>query len=439
MSSFILLASFLLVGNLQAQTIIYDEETESFIQKLSVPLFRSANIPFNRNNVYILSDESLNAFVADGNLLFINTGTIVRAGSDDELRGVIAHEIGHIQGGHILRGKLKAQQLSEAGLASMLVAGAAAIASGRGDVGMALMLGSQSSMMNNYLNYRVQEERSADEAGVRLLNDNQISPQGMRNFMKKIEQENLATGVSETPYFRTHPVTKERISFIEEATQNSPYKQVTQTEEFRRVKAKLYAFIYPPEMVFAAYGKGQTIVEKYALAIVNYRIMQKKKAIALIDELISLEPNNPFFHELKAQIYLETGNVKQAKTEYKKALSLLPTSNLFMVSLAQATLEDEPTQAELIETERNLNKVVIVQPTYEAWLLLARTYAMRGKMTEANYASAESSLRLGQFDAANKQLDMAKKGNPTPALSLKIADLENRIKDAEKDAYQGKY
>lgn len=434
-----LLASFLLVPNAYAQTIIYDEETETFLQGLSMPLFRSANVPFNRNNIYIISDDSLNAFVSDGNSLFINTGTIVRAGSDDELRGVIAHEIGHIQGGHILRGKLKAQQLSEAGLASMLVAGAAAVASGRGDVGMALMLGSQGSIFNDYLNYRVQEERSADEAGIRLLNDNHISPQGMRNFMKKIEKENLATGVTETSYFRTHPVTSERISFIEDAAQKSPYKGVQTTEEFVRIKAKLTAYLYPPEVVLATYGKGQTIADKYALAIINYRMMKKEKSISIIDELITIEPNNPYFHELKGQIYLETGNAKQAKAEYSKALALLPNSNLFRVNLAQAVLEDEPTQAELVQTENNLNKVIIVQPTYESWLLLARTYALRNNMAGANYASAESSLRIGQFDAAHKQIDMARKASPTPALSLKLNDLENRIKDAEKDAYQGQY
>lgn len=431
-----LLMSFFLCSNSFAQiNIISDEETELYIQKLATPIFKSANEPFNRSSFFIVNDDSLNAFVADGNNLFVNTGTIIRSDSDDEIAGVIAHEVGHIQGGHILRGKLREQQLSHVGLASMLLAGAAAVASGRGDVGMAIALGSQSSIMSSYLNYRVEEERSADEAGIKLLTANQISPEGLRRFMKKISQQNITTGVEETPYFRTHPVTTERLSFLENADRNSPYRGKTNiSEEFLRVKAKLIAFIYPPNIALKFYGKNKTIPQKYARTIIYFKQMQKQKAIDNINDLISLEPENPFFRELKAQIYMETGDVRTAKQEYKKALDLLPNSSIFKINLAHATLEDSPSISELKQIETILNQAILIRPSYESWVLLARTYGMQNKVAEANYASAEASLRIGLFPVAKKQATDALKSAKNAKLKLKINDLINRIDEFEKSS-----
>jgi predicted Zn-dependent protease len=423
-----LLMSFFLCKNTFSLNIIYDEEAELYLQNLARPIFRAANQPFNRNNFFIVNDDGLNAFVADGNALFINTGTIISSDNDDEIAGVIAHEVGHIQGGHILRGKLRQQELSEVGLASMLLAGAAAVMSGRGDVGMAIMLGSQSSILNSYLSYMVEEERSADEAGIKFLKETQTSPEGMRNFMKKIAQQNIAEGIEETSYFRTHPVTKERLGFLDNAVKNSHYTGRNKTsEEFLRVKAKLIAFLYTPDTALKYYPKNNTIPEKYAHTIIYFKQMKKQEAINNINELIGLEPNNPFFRELKAQIFMETGDVKTAKKEYKKALDLLPNSTLLKVSYAQATIEDEPTSQELKELETMLNQAVFVRPSYEAWILLARTYGMQNKLPEANYASAEGSFRLGLFDVAKKQANDALKGNSSPKLTLKINDLINRI------------
>lgn len=413
--------------------IISDEETELYLQKIASPIYKSAGVPFNRNSFYIVNDDSLNAFVADGNNLFINTGTIIKSESDDEIIGVIAHEVGHIQGGHILRGKLKGQQLSEAGLASMILAGAAAVISGRGDVGAAIILGSQSSMMNAYLGYRVEEERSADEAAMKFLNENQVSPEGMKNFMKKISQQNIASGVEEDSYFRTHPLTSERIAFLENASNNSKYKDKTNvSEEYLRIKAKLTAFLYPPKITLKHYPNNKTIPEKYARAIIYFKQLNMDKAIKSIDELISMEPRNPFFRELKAQMYMETGNAGKAKKEYGEALNLLPNSALFKVNLAHATLEDNPSKEELSETEKNLNHAILVHPTYEAWILLARTYDLQGKKSEANYAAAEASTRIALFDVAKKQAEEALKNTSNTTLKLKINDLQNRIEQIEK-------
>lgn len=198
----------------QGISLISDEETEQLLGKIARPLFTAAKVRFNRNDIYIVDDPTLNAFVADGNALFVHTGTIIAADSPNELAGVIAHETGHIEGGHILRQKLKNQELQGVTLASAILAGTAAALSGRGDAAMAVMLGTQSSALTHYSRYRTQEERSADEAAMKLLNKTGQSPAGMLTFMKRISTRNTMSGIEEIPYFRTHPITRERISFL---------------------------------------------------------------------------------------------------------------------------------------------------------------------------------------------------------------------------------
>ena len=223
--SILLQSALLSYAKADSISLISDEETEDFLAKQLKPIFNAAGIPFNRNNIYIVNDNSLNAFVSDGNNMFVNTGTLMRADNENEIVGVLAHETGHIMGGHILRQKLKLQDMQQVSLASLLAAGAAAAATGRADAAMAIMMGTQSSVLNAMMAYQVEEERSADESAVKLLSATKQSPIGMRNFMKKIEHQNRLSGVSENPYFRTHPVTSERIAFLNYAAQNHLFRK----------------------------------------------------------------------------------------------------------------------------------------------------------------------------------------------------------------------
>lgn len=418
------------INNLAAQAInlISDEETEYLLGNIARPLFNAAGVNYNRNNIFIVNDGSLNAFVADGNNLFVHTGTIMAATSPNELAGVIAHETGHIQGGHILRQKLKNKAMQEVTLASVVLAGAAA-AVGSGDAAMAVLLGSQSSSLTHYTKYRTEEERAADEAAMNLLDKTQQSPVGMLKFMKRINQQNTLSGVVETPYFRTHPVTRERLTFFEEQVKNSTINDNGKLQaDFDLVKAKLFAYLNSPQLTLQKYPLNNTSdAATYAQAIAYFKSLNITKAHQQIDKLIAQYPHNPFYKEMKAQIYLETGKVKAAKAEYQQALDLLPNSALLQVSLSQAILEDEPSQAEVRQAIDLLNKSLITRPTGFSWLLLARAYGLNGDEAAANYAAAEYSLRIGADKVAERQAKEAKKGNPSPKVALKLDDLLARI------------
>lgn len=421
-------------ANTKEIKLISDEETEQFLAGIIYPLFKAADIPFYRNNIFIVEDNSLNAFVADGNKMFVHTGTITKSDTADEISGVLAHETGHIMGGHIIRQKLKAQDMYEVSMLSTILAGAAAAVSGRGDAAMAVMLGGQSSLINHFTHYRTEEERSADEAAIKLLNATQQSPAGILNFMKKIKKENIMEGREETPYFRTHPVTNDRIYFFENALINSPYKQAPQNDFFLRVKAKIKAYLQKPEQTFKDYPLSRDdIPAVYAQAIAYMKKSDFEKALNKTDILILRDENNPFFYELKGQIYLETGKIKQAKQNFAKAYELLPDSHLMQINYAHAILEDNPDMSSAKQAINLLNKSLVKEQGIVTWLLLAKAYGITGDMAKATYASAEYSFRIGNIDVAKKQLETAKKYNPDTRLRLKIDDLADRLKAVDKN------
>ena len=396
----------------QGISLISDEETEQLLGKIARPLFTAAKVRFNRNDIYIVDDPTLNAFVADGNALFVHTGTIIAADSPNELAGVIAHETGHIEGGHILRQKLKKQELQGVTLASAILAGTG-------------------SALTHYSRYRTQEERSADEAAMKLLNKTGQSPAGMLTFMKRISTRNTMSGIEEIPYFRTHPITRERISFFEEAAKRFPLTAADLLQnEFERVKAKLYAYLNTPADTYKKYpATDKSISGQYARAIADFKALKFNQALSGLEKLSQSEPDNPYFYELKGQIYLETGKIKPAVAAYRKALSLMPTSALLQISTAQAILEDSPDKNEIQEAINLLNKANISRPLGFSWLLLSRAYGMAGNEAAANYAAAEHSLRIGAQDIAERQAEQAKINAKDAKLRLKIDDLLVRIKN----------
>ncbi len=432
--SVLLQSAFLSDASAASISLISDEETEQFLARQLRPVFKAADIPFNRNNIYIVNDDSLNAFVGDGNNMFVHTGTLMKANDENEVAGVLAHETGHIMGGHILRQKIKLQNMQQISLASMLAAGAAAAATGRADAAIAIMMGTQSSMLNAMLAYQVEEERSADESAVKLLQKTEQSPAGMRNFMKKIDRQNRLNGIAENPYFRTHPVTAERISFLNNAVRQSSFPAPAQpSNEFLRIKAKLSAFMEEPRKVLQKYPPSdKSTPARYAQAIVFFRMLKLNQSLKILNELIAEEPENPYFHELKGQIFMETGKIKPARTEYQKALSLLPNSALFQINLAQAVLEDNPNRNELEHTAEILNKSLLQRPDTYGWLLLSRAYGGLNDAANSNYAAAEYSLRIGAAETARRQANTALTANPSPQLRLKIDDLLNRIGEEDK-------
>lgn len=433
----ILLLPFFLCDKAEADglKLITDEETETLLDEIIKPLMQKASQPYSRDHIHIIDDNSLNAFVSDGNHLFINTGTLIKAENVNELTGVIAHEIGHIKGGHILRQKLEIREMNNLSLLSAALAGTAGVLSGRADAAFAILLGGQSSALNKFVHYRANEERAADETAVKLLKATEQSPQGILNFMKKIAKQNSLSGVEETPYFRTHPMTPERIAFFEKATTESKFPTTSKYDNtLAMVQTKLKAYLGNPKKIIAELMKCQEQTKcQYGLTIAYFRDLQFAKAFDLADKLVGKEPNNPYFYEIKGQMEMENGKVKQAKNSYAKAYSLKPQSNDIRFGYAFALLEDNPSKAEADRAISLLNAVTLKDKNnFRAWTMLAKAYGVSNDMAKANWAAAESLAIIGNWEAAMRKLDEAEKLSPTPQIKIKIDDLKERIKQEKK-------
>lgn len=415
-------------------SLISDDETQTFLSNIIKPLFNAAGIPFDANKIFIVNDNSLNAFVSNGNYMFVHTGTLINADNVNEISGVLAHETGHIAGGHIARQKLRIEQLQTLSVASLIVAGAAAATSGRGDAALAVVLGSQSSLLNAMTAYQMQEERSADESAVKYLTHTKQSIQGLKNFMKKIQMHNRLSGYTETPYFRTHPLSLEREEFFNQSLKKHSYPEKTDFDkDFKLIKAKLTAFLLPIERSQAIYPTNDTSTAGlYANAIISYKKNDFQKADEILNQLITQYPLNPYFYELKGQFLFESGRTHLAIKEYEKALQLKPQSKDIMLGWAHASLElphDKQTLQKIIAV---LNRVQLKNPSSTGWLLLARAYDENGQQPYALYCSAQYSLAIGNIETAKKQINQAFT-EASESLKLKLADLKNFITQKEEN------
>ncbi|MBO5038647.1 MAG: M48 family metalloprotease [Alphaproteobacteria bacterium] len=436
---FILTIIFCLFGfNAKAVSLISDEETESYLYDILKPIFNAADLPLRRDYIHIVKDDSLNAFVGDQNRMFVHTGTLIKAANSNEIEGVLAHETGHILGGHILRLKIKMQDLQKATLASMVAAAGAAAASGRGDAAIAVVLGAQSSAINAMSAYQMSEERAADETAVLLLGKNHKSVKGLKDFMTKIQNANRLQGIEEIPYFRTHPVTSERVGFFNDKLkkERGVSNDFAKDERLKRIRAKLFAYLAPLDKVIKQYPLTDTSIAGNVAHTVYY-MRQRKQAEALkyADILIGKEPNNPYFLELKGQILFEGGRFAEAARIYQEALSFKPQSDLFKLNYAEAVLAGKPSAQDLKKLIALLEQAGRNGAYPSAYLYLGRVYADLGQMAEADYFAAEYNYALGEKEIAQKQLKKALKQNLRSDIKLRAKDLEAKLwQDKKKDS-----
>ncbi len=417
-------------------SLLTDDETQALLENIIQPIFKVADVPYDKNRIHILNETSLNAFVTDGNHMFVHVGTLMNAKNVNELSGILAHETGHIAGGHVMRQKLKINDMKTLSAISLIAAGGLAVASGRGDAAMAVALGTHGSLLNTMMAYQTSEERAADESAVKYLKKLNQSPQGLADFMRTIQKTNRLSGYKESPYFRTHPMSAERLSFFQMQTQKNGGKTTSDYDgDLRRVQAKLKAFLLPLERVLKEYPRTDRSEEsEYAHAIVALREKKFKDALFLVDDLIRAHPENPYFYQLKGQILFEKGEARAAANAFDKALSRKPLSDEIMLAYAEAALEAPNHKQDLRKIIDVLNQLQYSKDNTRGWELLAKAYYEKGMKAESLYAAAKYSFCLDNHETAKKQIKEARSLNLPDTLRIKLNDLENEIKEKSKPA-----
>lgn len=415
-----------LLGQAAAQqgpqiNLVRDAEVENIIRAYAAPVFRAGGFDPRQIKIFLVNDRTLNAFVAGGLNMFLNTGLLMRADDPGQVIGVMSHELGHIVGGHLARMDERMREARKQSLVTMVLGALAGAAVGRSDAAAAVITGSNQAILASFLKYSQTQEASADAAGVKFMDQAGISSKGLADFMRVLSNQELLTVGRQDPYMRTHPVTQTRVEFIENHLASSPNKDAKLPPEFyemhRRMKAKLSGFIDPINTVLQKYPESDTSIDaRYARAIAYYRKPDVPRAMSLIDALLAERPNDPYFNELKGQMLFENGHATDAVASYQQAVKLAPDSGLLRTGLAQAQIESQ---------DPSLLKSAIAN-LEESWRLddenlltlklLAAAYGRDGQQGMASLQLAELAFVQGRNGDAKIYADRAlgglKPGSP---------------------------
>ncbi len=430
----ILLLSWTLVlpepADARSLKFIRDAEIENIIRDYATPLFQVAGLNPQDVDVYLIDDPSLNAFVSGGQNLFMHTGLLMASEDPMEVIGVIAHETGHIAGGHIASRIGELKDAEKQVWATYILGLGAALLTGQPGLGAAVITGGQDVILKGLLSYSRSQESSADQAAVRYLNGTQQSPRGLLTFMEKLAGQEMFLATSQDPYLRTHPLTRERIIFLEDQVRQSRYADAPPRADFvtkhKRMQAKLVGFLEPIGRVFRKYPESdQSLEGRYARSIAYFRRPDLDRALPIIEGLVNQYPTDPYFRELKGQILFENGRLADALPEYDAAVRLLPNAPQLTLALAQVQLGLN--EAQLDESAlKHLRTTLRFEPNNPtAWRLSAVAYGRMGDQGMTSLSLAEESLARRKLRQAQQQARRAQNLLPQGSPGwLRAQDLE---------------
>lgn len=428
-ATFLALFACLIARPAAAQQILRDAETEALLDRMSAPLIKAAGLDPNNVQVLLINDDSINAFVAGGQIVWIHSGLFTAAANANEVQGVIAHELGHIEGGHVIRSAEGIKAATGIMLLSLLL-GAAAVAAGGGEAGLGVLGAGQQAAIGKYLAFSRAQESSADLAGARYLSAAGLSGKGSLAFFKRLQNLEFRLAIpQEDSYGRTHPLSGERIQILTEVYEKDPAwnaKIDPQLEaQFERVKAKLQGFVSEPTRTLQLYPeKDQSIPAHYARAYAWHKSAYPDKALAEASALLATNPHDPYFLELEGQIMLESGRPQQAIAPLREAVDRTGAQPLIAATFGHALIATEDNQY-LPEAEKVLRAAVNRDRENPfAWYQLGVVYEKRGDLPRAALASAERYQMMGQDGLALTSAERAMAGLPEGSIDwLRAQDI----------------
>jgi len=388
-----------------AQSLIRDTEIEGIIDDWSDPVLVAMGLDPAQVEILLVNDRSLNAFATRGRIMGINTGLILETDDANQLLGVIAHEAGHIKNRHTLR-----DGAQDAGMPPFLMSmalGALAIAAGQPGAGAALLGSGQYFGTLGALRYLQTQEGEADITAARALDRAGESGRGLVQFFENFRSQEVFSEARRFPYFRSHPLSGQRIEALRRPVEAMPNYGKTdspeRTAQHALIVAKIQAFLDHPNQTLRIYPESDTsLPARYARAIAWYRDGQTDKALAAVDALQVEQPDNPYYWELRGQILFEEGRPAEAIGAHERSIQLLPDAPLFRINLAHALIETNEA-SNLAAAVDQLKRAVAREPENTlGWRLLAQAYSSQGNEGLARLASAELQFALGQEDEATQ-------------------------------------
>ena len=415
-----------------AQSILRDAETEAVFREMTRPIIIAAGLDPRNVEIIIVHDKEINAFVAGGQVVFINSGLITAADNANQVQGVVAHELGHMAGGHAVFGDQGARGAYGIMLLSLIL-GAAAIAAGGGEAGAGILGAGQRAAEGKYLAFSRTQEATADAAGVKYLDAAHISGRGSIAFFKKLQNQEYRFYQShsdEQSYNQTHPLTNDRITFLsDQYPHSSAWDAKTDAAleaKFQRVKAKLAGFVNDPDQTLRDYPESNHgLPAHYARAYAYHRSAYPAKALSEADALLAAAPHDPYFQELKGQILLESGKAKEALPVLREAVRTTEAQPLIAATFGHALVETED-RTQYPEALRILRAAVNKdRENPDAWYSLGVIYDRMGDIPRAALCTAESAQMAQRWPVALRNAQIAYAGLPQGSPdSLRAQDIE---------------
>lgn len=400
-----------------AQSILRDAETEALFSDMVAPLVAVSELDAKDVEVILINSSQINAFVAGGQRMFFYSGTIEAADTAVEIQGIMAHELGHITGGHIIRFNEGIKTATGITILSLIL-GAAAIAAGAGDAGAGILAAGQQAATGKFLAFSRVQERSADSAGARYLAEAGITGRGSIDFFKKLQNYEFRLGIpQEDSYGRTHPLSGERVSLLRDVYQADPAWDTPPDPDiekrFQRVKAKLLGFTNEPAVTLRKFPESdQSVPARYARAYAWHKSAYPDRALLEVNNLLEDAPNDPYFLELHGQILLESGKPEDAIASLRKAVRLTNNQPLIASLFGHALIATED-DTHFEEAQRVLKAAVVKDNRNPfAWYQLGVVYSQQGDIPRAQLATAESALLQRNYGSAIRSSQIAMSGIP---------------------------
>jgi predicted Zn-dependent protease len=400
--------------------VIRDTETEQLLRDYTRPILRAAGLEKQNIQMVIINQGVFNAFVADGRRIFVNYGAILQSETPNQIIGVMAHETGHLAGGHLAKMREQMAQAQTQMIIAMLLGAGAMVAGAKGggnsglaNAGAAMVSAPGEVIRRTLLSYVRQQEENADRAGVKFLTTTGQSARGMYETFKRFTEESLFAARGADPYVQSHPMPAARVAALEELARSSPYwdKKDDPALQLRHdmVRAKISAFMERQDTVYRRYPlSSNSLPARYARAIATYLHGDLRSALAQIDALIQQQPNNPYFHEVRGQALLEGGKPLEAIAPLRKAVQLSNNAPLIEMLLGQALVAAD-NKAYTDEAIAILRAAVARESEAPiGYTQLAMAYGRKGDYAQADLASAQAANLRGDHKTARDLASRAK-------------------------------
>lgn len=404
-----------------------DPEIEAYLNQLGGRLGSASSDPGMGFHFFAIEDPTINAFAMPGGYIGVHTGLILTAQTESELAGVLAHEISHVTQRHIARQIHREKQMS---LPSMLLTAIALVAArSNAQVAQAVTTVGAAVPVQTQINFSRDYEREADRAGFEILQKAALDVRGMSNFFERLQRATRVYENNAPVYLRTHPLTSERISDMQNREQRQRYRQVTDSSEFHLVRAKLRAMKGHASEAIKDFRNlvqdrkyPSDAAAHYGLAVALSRAKDWKGAEAEI--LVAKKRiSSPMIDRVYAESLIGQGDVEAGLAHYREAIVRYPLSTSLVYAYGDALAGQRRFSDSLALAESQLRNYPTDIRLHE---LMAKSYAALGRRSQQHRALAEAYALKGQISPAIEQLELAQRAGDANFYELSVIDARLR-------------